>query len=208
MTAEACPERSLSESRVIAQELVGLLAPYSERMKIVGSIRRQRPTVHDADIVIQGKLRRQVPLFEQTDGTPLELPAVDRAQAAVGSMILKGSLKPRPKKDGTTMVGDRVAFVSYRGLPVDIYFASPETWGGLILIRTGSVEHNLFMVGLAKSRGWILHASGEGLFDSREGGHRLDDGTEESVFRLLGLSYREPELREHRPSGRSDEGSS
>lgn len=86
--------------------------------------------------------------------------------------------------------GPKLARFKFKGIDIDIYYASPQTWGTLLLIRTGSVEHNIMLCNKALARGWKLRASGEGLFDS--GGTRIAGDDEESIFRALGLPYREP----------------
>lgn len=82
----------------------------------------------------------------------------------------------------------------YKGVQVDLYFATPETWHTLLLIRTGSKEHNILLVSRAKRWGWHLYASGRGLFNEK--GERIAGESEESFFEALGLPYREPSERE------------
>ena len=81
----------------------------------------------------------------------------------------------------------------YKGVSVDFYIASPDTWYTLLLIRTGSTEHNIRLTSLAKRRGWHLHASGKGL--TNESGERIAGDSEESFFEALGIPYLPPERR-------------
>ena len=78
----------------------------------------------------------------------------------------------------------------YKGVQVDIYFATPETWATLLLIRTGSKESNIRLTTLAKRRGWHLFANGKGLYNEKD--ERIAGDTEESFFEALGLPYAEP----------------
>jgi len=58
----------LAQAEEIAHEISEMLAPFCERISVVGSIRRRRPTVNDIDIVCcprSGDLRHIVP--ELTD---------------------------------------------------------------------------------------------------------------------------------------------
>lgn len=180
----------LDEARALAGQVVGLLAPYVDKILIVGSIRRELALVADIDIVAIPKCEMRETWFSPK--------SVNILHERVAELIRGGSFLPRVKKDGKTMIGEGVAFVEYKGIPLDIYYATPETWGGLVLIRTGSTQHNIMMVTKAKDRGWFLHASGEGLFDKREGGTRIDANTEASFFELLGIPWREPGEREVR----------
>ena len=42
----------LGEAQKIANEVVNQLSPYCDKVEIAGSIRRQKPTVNDIDIVL------------------------------------------------------------------------------------------------------------------------------------------------------------
>jgi DNA polymerase (family 10) len=85
-------------------------------------------------------------------------------------------------------------FITAGGAQVDIYFATPETWATLLLIRTGSKESNIRLCTAAGARGWKLCATGSGLFD--EHGERIAGDTEESIFIKLGMAYVPPERRD------------
>jgi DNA polymerase (family 10) len=91
---------------------------------------------------------------------------------------------------------------------VDFYIADPQTWATLLLIRTGSKEHNIFLCRRARDRSMRLHADGSGLFrlggmvatdDAADGDLeeiRIAGDTEASIFEALGLKYKEPWERE------------
>ncbi len=82
--------------------------------------------------------------------------------------------------------------------------ATPETWATLLLVRTGSKEHNISLCKRALSMHMKLHADGSGLY--RLGGMVATKGaadgsreeimiagdTEESIFDKLELKYKEP----------------
>ena len=89
--------------------------------------------------------------------------------------------------------GGKIQRINHNGVQVDLYFAEPQTWATLLLIRTGSKENNIRLTSLAKKKGWHLHASGSGLFN--ETGQRIAGDTEESIFEALGIPYQEPEAR-------------
>ncbi len=91
------------------------------------------------------------------------------------------------------MSGMKIMRVMVGSVQVDLYFASPETWATLLLIRTGSAENNIRLATLAKERGWHLAASGDGLFNENE--QRIAGDTEESIYGALGLPYQRPEER-------------
>ena len=68
-----------------------------------------------------------------------------------------------------------------------------STWGILLLIRTGSSEHNIKLCNLAIRKGYRL-AYSQGLLN--EEGEVIASRTEREVFQALGLDYVSPEDRE------------
>ncbi|MBA7566112.1 DNA polymerase/3'-5' exonuclease PolX [subsurface metagenome] len=88
------------------------------------------------------------------------------------------------------MSGLKIMRVIAGDIQLDFYIADETTWATLLLIRTGSKEHNIRLCGLAKKKGWHLKASGDGLFD--EFGERIAGDSEESIYRALDLPYQEP----------------
>ena len=155
----------LERAEKVAEAVVLRLAPYCSRIEVAGSIRRRKPMVRDIDIVL-------IP----ADPWNLE-------------HEILGLARPFQPK----LSGEKLKRFNYNGVQVDLYFASPETWATLLLIRTGSAENNIRLASLAKKRGWRLAASGDGLFD--ENGKRIAGDTEESIYEALGLQYQRPEER-------------
>jgi DNA polymerase (family 10) len=88
----------------------------------------------------------------------------------------------------------RCTFLS-DGFQVDVYRARPETWGVILLVRTGSKDHNVKLCTLARSKGLKLSAS-EGLVTQGGFGQVIASKTEEEIFSALGLEYIEPNYRE------------
>ena len=96
-------------------------------------------------------------------------------------------------KEKSGPAGAKIERFGYKGIDVDLYYATSSTWATLLLIRTGSKENNIRLASLAKSKGWYLKANGQGLFDDQ--GKRLAGDTEQSVYEALGEPYQEPEER-------------
>ncbi len=155
----------LEQAVEIANEVVARLKPYCQKIEVAGSIRRQKASIGDIDIVL-------IP----SDPWNLE------------SEVLALARPFQPK-----LSGEKLKRFDYNGAQVDLYFASPGTWATLLLIRTGSKESNIRLCSLAKKKGWHLAASGEGLFN--ENGERIAGDTEESIYKALGLPYQRPEER-------------
>ncbi|KKM14593.1 hypothetical protein LCGC14_1704550 [marine sediment metagenome] len=160
----------LAQAQKTADSAVERFRPSCTKIEVAGSVRRRRPFVNDIDIVL-------IP----TDRYALDRVLMEMAVEFTGSPKLK-------------IAGPKIARVLYRGIYLDIYYATAETFPTLLLIRTGSRRHNVSLAFRAKDKGWRLHASGDGLFDADD--QRIAGDTEESIFETLGLPYKAPEKRE------------
>ena len=69
----------------------------------------------------------------------------------------------------------------------------PANFGSLLLCRTGSPGHNVFLCEHAKRRGMIWNPT-RGVYDKT--GTNIASETEEAIFKALGLAFVEPEKRE------------
>lgn len=155
----------LEDARAIANEVKEALLPCCERIEIAGSVRRQKPEVNDIDVVAQ----------------PFDM---DAFNCAVKYLLQKVMLD-----------GPKIKRGIYKGAEIDLYVASDATFETLLLIRTGSKEHNIRLTSLAKKKGMKLHASGLGLEDQHG---NIVAQTEVGIFGYLGLDYLPPEKREWR----------
>ena len=156
---------ALEWAQKLADAVVKRLSPHCQKIEVAGSIRRRKPWVNDVDIVL-------IP----SDAWNLE------------GEVLALARPFQPK-----MSGEKLKRFDYNGAQVDVYYATPETWSTLLLIRTGSKENNIRLCSLAKKMGWHLAASGDGLFDDT--GKRVAGDTEESIYQALGLPWQPPEER-------------
>jgi DNA polymerase (family 10) len=84
---------------------------------------------------------------------------------------------------------------THAGIAVDLRIAKPGQLGNLLQHFTGSGPHNAALREAAVKEG--LHVSEYGILDDATGIIETH-GTEEEIYRRLGLAYIEPELREHR----------
>ena len=131
-------------------------------------------------VEVAGSIRRLKPVVNDVD-----LVLIPRDRQNLDRVLMKmGNYK---------MSGMKIARVEMDSIPLDIYFAAPETFATLLLIRTGSAQNNIRLATLAKKRGWHLAASGDGLFNEK--GERIAGDSEESIYQALGLPYQEPEER-------------
>jgi DNA polymerase (family 10) len=142
--------------------------PAAERVELAGSARRMTDSVKDLDIIA-------------TASDPLAL-----ARAAAALELIESAATP--SESG-------VRLQTHTGLQVDVRIVAPDQFGNLLQHLTGSKEHNMALREAAVRRG--LHVSEYGVLDDATGEtHRC--ASEAEVYRLLGLDYIEPELRENR----------
>lgn len=165
-----------AEVEPLAFKILEAIEPYCVRVEGAGSFRRQKQTVNDLDIVVQLK---PIPLYW------LQIIKVVRSE--FGALTVK---------QGDKLAILNVRFASKQGqgyVQVDLYRADPNTWGILLLVRTGSKEHNVKLCNLAISKGLRLQYS-VGLTDKY--GNVVAGRTEEEVFAALGMPYVVPQDRE------------
>lgn len=90
---------------------------------------------------------------------------------------------------GTT----RATVMLQSGLQVDLRVVPGESYGAALYYFTGSRAHNIAVRRIAQKRGLKLNEYG-----AFKGKRRIAGGTEQEIFKAIGLPYIEPELRENR----------
>lgn len=174
---------NLATAIPLAERIKAQLAPMCERIEIAGSIRRRRENVNDIDFVILPK--------------PGQLDAI-KARCEQRCTVVK---------DGEQNYIVRMPYGERRGVAdgfqIDIFIARPAVkdllqtvpgnWGTLLLCRTGSTAHNIFLVEHAKRLGLTWNPY-KGVEDAD--GYVLASESELEIFQALGLEFIEPERRE------------
>jgi DNA polymerase (family 10) len=89
--------------------------------------------------------------------------------------------------------GTKCSVRLWNGLQVDLRVVAEDEYAPALLYFTGSKEHNVLLRGRAVKRGWTLNEYG--LFKGKK---RFEADSEEALYKLLGLAYVPPELREGR----------
>ena len=153
----------LSEARQKGLQILKQISPYIARGRLAGSIRRKKPIVKDIDIVIELK--------------PQNLDKLKGGISKVGELKLKGD--------------KLIRVITKDGVQVDIYITSKENYEPLLLIRTGSKEHNIKLTTRAQSLNYKLTANG--LIDNKTGS--VIAKSEKDIFKALKMNYTEPQNR-------------
>ncbi len=133
-------------------------------VSIAGSLRRGKELVHDADLV---------------------------CSSTVPEKVMEKFLK---LKEAGTLLGKgptKISIVLKSGLQVDLRVVSPKEYIFALHHFTGSKEHNTWMRGIAKDKGYKLNEYG--MWKNEK---TISCKKEEDIFSALGLPYVEPEMRE------------
>jgi DNA polymerase (family 10) len=171
-TRERVAERiSICEAAVVADEVIAYLekAPGVSRVSTAGSLRRMKETVGDIDILACGKNGAEIIRYFVSN---------PRAVRVLAEGETKGSI---------------VVHAEDTERQVDLRIVEPAEYGAALLYFTGSKAHNIKLRGLAKDRG--LKISEYGVF---RGSKRLAAREEEDCYRILGMPWIPPEMREDR----------
>ena len=184
----------LREAYLLADRIKGELAPMCERIEIAGSIRRARPEVNDIDLVLLPKPGMHAAIRERC------LRRCDLVTDGAQNLIV------RLPTNGGPASGFQVDLFFARGREQDLLGSTPGNWGSILLCRTGSKEHNIWLCQRAESMGlkWQTYKGLMGpvkLEDGTNGTHGSNEvviasETEEEIFTALGLQMIPPVMRE------------
>ena len=137
-----------------------------EQIEIAGSIRRRKETVKDIDIVA-------------TSPEPATVMVTFVSLPQVKEIVMHG-----PTRSSVRIAG---------GGQVDLRVVERESFGAALAYLTGSKMHNVRLREMAVKQG--LKINEYGIFREKDN-RRLGGEREEDVYRLLGLPFIPPEIRE------------
>ncbi len=153
----------------IAHEIIEFLKNNApiSRIDIAGSLRRWKDTIKDIDILATSPDSNKA--MDVFTGMP-----------NVKEVLSKGAT--------------RSSIIIQEGLQVDLRIVDRKSYGSALAYFTGSKNHNIKLREMAIKKG--LKINEYGIFQ-QEDHKRLCGDNEEDVYRILGLSYIPPELREN-----------
>jgi len=154
----------------VAEDIVRQLAalPATRQISLAGSLRRRKETIGDVDLLATS------PEPGKVMDVFCSLPSVDR-------VLVHGPT--------------RSSVVLATGLQVDLRVVKEDQYGAALQYFTGSKDHNIALRRLALERNWKLNEYG---LSDLSTGEKIAGRSEEEVYRVLGLPFIEPELRENR----------
>ncbi len=151
---------------------------------IVAQLKKLKEVKGVKDIHPAGSLRRMKETVRDIDilassKTPKSIMDAFTALVDVKDVIAKG-----PTKSSVLTIDD---------IQVDVRVVDEDSYGASLMYFTGSKEHNIKLRQLAIKKGLKLNEYG--LFKGKK---MIAGKTEKDIYKALGLSYIEPELREDR----------
>jgi DNA polymerase/3'-5' exonuclease PolX len=180
----------LSAALAVAAEIVRALEPACSRIVIAGSIRRQKPTVGDIEIVYVSKTCRFA------TGLFGEYEIIQQVDPVINGMLRTGEIQKRKNVRGSEMWGEKnkLARHTASGIAVDLFATSEECWANYLVCRTGGAETNTRIATEAQRRGLKWNPYGPG-FTHLATGRTIQITTEADVFKTVGLNPISPEKR-------------
>ncbi len=157
----------------IGNELLAYLrvVPGIKSAALAGSLRRRKETIGDIDIIVAADKNN----WKRIGKELLKIPQIEKVLAS-GETKLSFLLKK--------------TFAQ-----IDIRLVQEETYGAALLYFTGSKDHNIKLRTLAKAKGWKVNEYG--VFDIATG-KKLAGTTEAEIYKLFGMEFIPPELREQK----------
>ena len=181
----------LQVAREIAVTLLEELAPECLRIEIAGSIRREKETVGDIELVYVSKSEAEADLF----GNPVGFR--ERADMVIESLLDAGVLAKRKNVKGSEIWGakNKLAVHVESGIPVDLFATSQLDFANYLVCRTGPGDLNKEIAMRAQRRGLKWHPYGFG-FERLSDGEPLVMQWEADVFKTVGLPWMDPNKRD------------
>ena len=175
----------------LAVALMDELSPACERIIIAGSLRREKPTVGDIELLYIPAIRNlpnHASLFAEDVPTNLADLVIERLEK-------QRVLSRRVSAAGHTAFGEKNKLMLHHptGIPVDLFSTTEEAFENYLVCRTGPAELNVAICDAAIERGWKWAPYGIGFV--RPDQPPLVVKKERDVFEYVGLPYREPNQR-------------
>jgi len=160
----------LSFAERAAEELIAYLSavPGVEKVTPAGSLRRSKETVGDLDLLVTGPGAAEA--LEKFVVHP-------RVHEVLGKGPNKASIK-----------------FGLEGLQVDLRALATKSYGAALLYFTGNKEHNIVLRSRAQKMSLTLN---EYALARLEDESAVASATEEEIYKVLGLDWIPPELREN-----------
>lgn len=188
----------LSKAAPLAEKIMGALEPDCERIEIAGSIRRQRPTVGDIEIVAVPQIIPDLAAQLSLLGDPPKL--VSALDMLLENMLEEKENFSRGDKNGELYKSFLVEIDSDGSkVGLDLFLTTKKQWGYILALRTGPGSFNKAWV-TQKGKGGLLpdgYRFAGGWLHGPDG-ERIETPEEYDIFALIGDGrYLPPESRDN-----------
>ena len=165
----------LDEAGEVAETLLEAVAACkgARRVAVAGSLRRQRETIGDIDLLCQAAARQAGKIMD----------AFTSAEG-VTRMVAKGRTK------SSVIVNGR--------MQADLRVVPAKSFGAALQYFTGSKAHNIALREIAVRKKLRLNEYGLFREAGKDKGRQIAGSDEKGIYRALGLAWVPPELREDR----------
>ena len=163
----------------LAHELKSELADVCDHIEIAGSIRRKCDLIGDIEFVARPKYEiGEHDLFGIPTWKSMLWPRLDAMSAE--------------RKIVYTKTGNLYRQFLWPQVQVDLFTATAENWGWILLMRTGSADFSHRVARCLNREGFT--SAGGNIIDTRDG-RTVSTPSEQDVFRLAGMEWLEPKHR-------------
>jgi DNA polymerase/3'-5' exonuclease PolX len=192
--------RHRKEIEEVVDGLLHVLEPATHRIEMAGSWRRLEPWIGDLEIVAIPKVTAHDPPGMLPLGIPENVNAVwltlDDLRQRGAITTPAGSKSSAERLWREKRAPDAAKMLKFHlvkpNVDVDLFLPTPETWGSIFTIRTGSADFAAGMVTYAHQRGIRFE---KGRLRRGPGGPLLDTPEERDVFEALPIPFVAPEDR-------------
>lgn len=197
----------LADAQQTARRFCDQIADCTAQLTVAGSIRRRLTTVGDVEIVAVPKIE---PMLERDMfGEIVATHQVDLLDARLTTLLDNDIVTKRLRSDGKAVWGQKMRYLTFEGVPVDLFTPDADRWGIVLAIRTGprqfskqlvSGKGRMVVVGYDEQAGAIkregllpaMYRVQDGWLRYRVSGQCIRTPTEEGFFERIGLKWRDP----------------
>ena len=144
-------------------EISTLKLYYCSRVELAGSLRRNSPNPHDIDIVVIPK-------------NPIVILALQKYA--------------KQYESGSKGIGNQIISYVKHDIGIQLFIATENNFGAMMLTRTGSAGYNIGLRLVAKKKGYKLNEYGLWKGDTC-----IASKNEEDIYVALGKQWKHPSLR-------------
>lgn len=195
----------LERAKIIAQKLVDILKPFTSKILIAGSVRRNKPIVKDIEICA-------LPLMDEVnDGLFDKKFSVSKDFIRIVNSWYRIKGEPTGKYAQRRIIYEDLPKILFKGdsIVLDLFIPTPEDFWRQACIRTGSSEYSRKIIAGGWLRaGWCgtengLRLQSECVKKASGGWECVKENptlppawdSEEAFFSFLGIKWIEPENR-------------